>query len=254
MNKSKRLRFDWVWGTLFRPRHVFALIAKDNAGTYPANSWLTPLLLLTITGLLLAMTTGWVRGQITVEPELSPDFQYLSPEQQSQMMQALQMRQGPIFRYVFPAMTSLLSVWIGWLLVGGLLHLVMTLQGGRGDTGLAINLVAWANLPYALRDIIQIIYLAITRKLIASPGLSGFISAETGGWHLFWAKILTLVDISLFWRLVLLTLGVKKFAGFSIGKALISAVVPILIILLLQAGLGYLGATLGSLSIVRMFF
>jgi hypothetical protein len=170
------------------------------------------------------------------------------------MMQALQMRQGPVFRYVFPALTAILGVWIGWLLVGGLLHLLMTLQGGRGDTSSAINLVAWASLPFVVRDILQILYLLFTRKLIASPGLSGFINPETGGLNLFMAELLALVDIYLLWRLLLLILGIKAATGLSIGKALTSAVISLLIVLLLQVGLGYLGATLGSLSIVRMFF
>jgi hypothetical protein len=254
MNDSKRLSFNLIWGIFFRPRKTFTLIVGANSGVRPGRSWLTPLLLLTLTGLILVFVTGWLKGQNALEPELSPDFQYLSPEQQTQMMQALQMRQGPVFRYVFPALTSILSVWFGWLLVGGLLHLLMTLQGGRNDTGSAMNLVAWASLPYALRDIIQTIYMAFTRKLIISPGLSGFVPSETGGFSLFLLEIFALVDIYLLWRLILLLLGVKVAAGFSTGKALISALVPILIVLLLQAGLGYLGGTLSSLSITRMFF
>ena len=249
MDTSKRLRFNWVWGTLFRPRKTFPLILAQ-----PGSSWLTPLLLLTLTALLLVFISGWLQGQTATSPELSPDFQYLTPEQQTQMMQALQMRQGPIFRYVFPALTAILGVWIGWLLVGGLLHLLMTLQGGRGDTSSAINLVAWASLPFVVRDILQILYLLFTRKLIASPGLSGFINPETGGLNLFMAELLALVDIYLLWRLLLLILGIKAATGLSIGKALTSAVISLLIVLLLQVGLGYLGATLGSLSIVRMFF
>jgi hypothetical protein len=225
-----------------------------GSGTHPGSSWLTPLLLLSVTGLLLVLVSGWIQGQTMVAPELSPDFQYLSPDQQAQMMQALQMRQGPVFRYVFPALTAILAVWIGWLLVGGMLHLFTTLQGARGDASSALNLVAWSGLPYAVRDILQIIYLLITRKLITASGLSGFIPSDTVGLNLFLAELLALIDIYLLWRLLLLIIGIKAASGFSTGKALLSALIPLLIILLLQAGLGYLGATLSGLSIVRMFF
>jgi hypothetical protein len=225
-----------------------------GSGTHPGSSWLTPLLLLSVTGLLLVLVFGWIQGQTMVAPELSPDFQYLSPDQQAQMMQALQMRQGPVFRYVFPALTAILAVWIGWLLVGGMLHLFTTLQGARGDASSALNLVAWSGLPYAVRDILQIIYLLITRKLITASGLSGFIPSDTVGLNLFLAELLALIDIYLLWRLLLLIIGIKAASGFSTGKALLSALIPLLIILLLQAGLGYLGATLSGLSIVRMFF
>lgn len=249
MENSKRLRFDWVSGTLLSPRKTFTSIVSQ-----PGSSWKLPLLLLTATALILVIVSGWLQGQNATAPELSPDFQYLSPEQQAQMMQSLQMRQGPIFRFVFPALTSLLGVWIGWLLVGGLLHLLMTLFGGRGDTSAAMNLVAWANLPYAVRDIVQILAMLVTRKLISSPGLSGFVNTEAGGASLFLAGLLSLVDVYLFWRLLLMTIGVKTATGISTGKALISALVAIVVILLLQAGLSYLGSMLGNLSIVRMFF
>jgi len=254
MNNSKRLRLDWVWGTLFRPRFTFPNILGQIAGARRGSTWQVPLLLLTVTGLVLVFVTGWLQGLNPPAPELSPDFQYLSPEQQTQMMQALQMRQGPVFRYVFPALTAILGVWIGWLLVGGLLHLLMTLQGGRGDASPALNLVAWSSLPYAVRDLVQTIYLVITHKLIASPGLSGFIAAEAIGANLFLAKVLALVDLYLLWRLILMTLGAKAATGLSTGKAFTSALISLLIVLLLQVGLGYLGSTLGSLSIVRMFF
>jgi hypothetical protein len=249
MNAPKRLRFDWVWGTLFRPRKTLPSIVAQ-----PGSSWQMPLLILTVTALILVLVSGWLQGQNAAAPELSPDFQYLSPEQQAQMMQSLQMSQGPIFRFVFPAITSMLGVWVGWLLVGGLLHLLMTLFGGRGDTSSAMNLVGWSNLPFAVRDIVQILAMLFTRKLISSPGLSGFINTEAGGISLFLAGLLSLVDIYLFWRLLLLLFGVKTATGLSTGKALISALAAILIILLLQAGLSYLGSMLGSLSIVRMFF
>ena len=254
MNSSKRIRFDWVWGILFKPRKTFSAIAGGGSGARPGSSWLTPLLFLTITGLTLVLVSGWIQGQTAVAPELSPDFQYLSPDQQTQMMQALQMRQGPVFRFVFPALTSVLGVWLGWLLVGGMLHLIMTLQGGRGDTSSAMNLVAWSSLPYAVRDILQIVYLLFTRKLISTPGLSGFIAPEASGLNLFLVELLTLVDIYLLWQFILMIIGVKIASGFSTGKALLSALIPLLIILLLQVGMGYLGASLGGLSIVRMFF
>lgn len=254
MNNTKRLHFEWVLGALFRPRISFPDILGTNAGARRRSTWLVPLLLLSVTGLILVFVTGWLQGQNVTAPELSPDFQYLSPEQQTQMMQALQMRQGPVFRYVFPALTTLLGIWVGWLLVGGLLHLMMTLQGGRGDASTALNLVAWCSLPYAVRDIVQTVFMVFTRQMITSPGLMGFISTDSGGMNLFLAKFLALVDIYLIWRLILMTLGVKAAAGFGSGKAFISALVSILIVLLLQVGLGYLGTTLGSLSIVRMFF
>ena len=44
-------------------------------------------------------------GEITYPP----DYQYYTPEQQAQYMQAIQSTQGPVFVYVLP---SIASYWV----------------------------------------------------------------------------------------------------------------------------------------------
>lgn len=94
-------------------------------------------------------------GQITYPA----DYQNYTPEQQAQYMQAIQSTQGPVFIYGFPAIASLLGVWIGWLIPSGILHLVTTLFGGSGSTVISMNIVAWASLPVVVRALIQICYM-----------------------------------------------------------------------------------------------
>ena len=42
---------------------------------------------------------------------------------------------GAGVNYVFPAIIAVLRQWVGWLVMGGLLHLMLTMLGGRDNTG-----------------------------------------------------------------------------------------------------------------------
>jgi hypothetical protein len=206
--------------------------------------------------LINVLLVGRIKSQAASLGEItySPDYQYYTAEQQAQYMQAIQSTQGPVFVYVLPAISALLGVWIGWLILGGVLHLVTTLFGGRGSTALSMNIVAWSSLPLALREFIQIIYILITKKIISNPGLSGFSPIGDSGLPLFIGDILKLIDIYLVWQIVLLILGIRVSTGLNPTKSIFSVIITVLIILLLQTGLSYLGSILGNLTIARPFF
>jgi Zn-dependent alcohol dehydrogenase len=79
----------------------------------------------------------------------------------------------------------------------------------------ALNVVAWASLPFALRDLLRIVFMLSTGHAILSPGLSGFVS--TPG---FLAELLARLDIFLIWNVVLLALGLGITDSLPRGKAL----------------------------------
>ena len=249
--QNKRINIAWVPDMLFHPRRCFRRIASF---TNPV--WLTPLLILSCAMLINVVLVGRIKSQAALMGDITypPDFQYYSPEQQAQYMQAIQSTQGPVFVYVLPSITSLLGVWFGWLILGGLLHLVTTLLGGRGSTTMSLNIVSWSSLPLVVREVIQIIYLLITHKLISDPGLSGFSPFGDSGLPLFLSHVLKLIDIYLIWQIALLILGVHISTGLNPVKSSMGVLITVLIILLLQSGLSYLGSILGNLNITRPFF
>lgn len=251
IDPPRRFRFHWVPAVLFRPRQAFARISEQHTSV-----WLTPLVILSITALLYVAAAGFQKqaAALTGEVTLPPDYQYYSPEQQAQFQQAMAATQGPVFLFVFPAIMALGKVWLGWLLVGGLIHLVLTLMGGRGDTGAAMNLVAWASLPFALRDLVRAVAIQSTHRLISAPGLSGFAPAGADNLGLFLTAFLVLIDIYLIWHIILLVIGVLATNGLTPVKAIGSVLVAILLVLGLQALASSLMAGLGSLTIIRPFF
>jgi hypothetical protein len=214
------------------------------------------MLILTLATLASVLVAGSIKQQIALNstPELPPDFQYFSPEQQAQVMQAMQATSGPVFIYVFPAIVALMGIWLGWLLVGGLLHLAVTLFGGRGETMYTMNLVAWASLPLALRELVRVAAMLVTDQLIASPGLSGFAPADPAGSATYLSALLASIDIYFIWHILLLVIGVRVGNGLSLVKSIIAVLLTVGIVTGLAALLETLAGRLGSLTIIRPFF
>jgi hypothetical protein len=249
--KTARIQLGLTSKIIFRPKHAYQTIAEQ-----PRNSWLTPMLIISIVAVISLITAGWLKQQAALmgNINLPPDFEYYTPEQQAQFTQATQATQGVAFVYVLPVIGSLLGIWLGWLLVGGLLHFSTTLFGGRGDTATSMNIVAWSSLPFAIRDIVRIIFMIVGRKLIENPGLSGFTPVSESGWVIFLGVVLGFVDLYLIWHIILLIIGVKTTSGLPIGKTIGSVLITMILIIGLQSGAKYLVSTLDSLSITRPFF
>lgn len=236
---------------LARPRRAFESITAQMRGV-----WLTAILLLSVTTVLRVVVAGIIRqaDPMAGQVNLPPDFQYYSPEQQAQFMQAAQATSGPVFVYVLPAIGGLLGVWLGWLIVSSIIHLVLTLQGGRATTMTTANIVAWASLPFAIRDVVRIVAMLVSNRLISSPGVSGFITADATGFMLFLGGLLALLDLYVIWHIALIVTGVRAAdASFSRLRAWVSVLLTVLLILALQALLGYLGAQISGLTIMRPF-
>jgi hypothetical protein len=248
LNQRSVRRFDVtrLRNIFFHPRQVFQEISME-----PRATWLTPMLLLTITAILVVVVAGFLKTRAAMmgEVQLPRDWQYWTPEMQNNYMQAQQATQGPVFMYIIPLVGSLTALWLGWLLLAGLLHFGSTLVGGRGSMQSALNIVAWASLPFAVRDLLRIAFMLVARHAITSPGLSGFTSS-TG----FVAQLLTRADIFLIWNVILLVIGFALADGLSRGKAVGGVLVVIVLVLLAQAGLGSLTSGFGGLAVQRPFF
>jgi hypothetical protein len=249
--KYKRFYFNWVPDVFFRPRLAFKRISAITS-----SIWITPLLILSVMVLANALSIGRLKNLSAMSGEITypPDFQYYTPEQQAQYTQAVQSTQGPVFVYVLPSVAALIGIWLSWLILGGVLHLVTTLFGGRGSTVISMNIVAWASLPLALRLLVQFIYMLATKHLIINPGLSGFSPQGESGILLFLGQLLRLIDIYIIWEVLLLILGVRYSTALNTTKSTFGVLISVVLIMLFQAGLAYAAGLLGNLSIARPFF
>jgi len=242
----RRIDLPRIFAVFFKPHACFT----DMSSEARAN-WLTPMLLLSITAVLAVIAAGYLKTRAAMMGEITlpVDWQWWTPEMQNNYMQAQQATQGPVFLYVMPLVGSLASLWLGWLVLAGLLHLGSTLLGGRGSMQNALNLVAWASLPFAVRDILRVVFMLIVRHGIVSPGFSGFASSPG-----FLSQLLARADIFLLWTIILLVIGFAVMDGLSKGKSFTNVFIVIALVLLAQAGLATLTSGLGGAAIQRPFF
>jgi hypothetical protein len=245
-NTARRIDLPRMFAVFFNPRATFAQMASEARAT-----WLTPMLVLSITAILAVAAAGYLKTQAAMMGEISlpPDWQWWTPEMQNNFMQAQQATQGPVFMYVMPLIGSLTGLWLGWLVLSALLHLGSTLLGGRGSMQNALNLVAWGSLPFALRDILRAAYMFLAQHTIVSPSLSGFASSSG-----FLYQILARTDLFLLWNIILLVIGFAVVDGLPKGKSFATVFIVIVLVLLAQAGLAGLVSSLGGSAIQRPFF
>lgn len=243
---SRRFDLSRLVSVLTRPRRFFGEMAAESRAT-----WLTPMLVLSITALLVILVSGYLKTRAAMmgEVQLPPDWQWWTPEMQNNYMQAQQATQGATFMYIIPLVGSWTALWLGWVLVAGLLHLGSTLLGGRGSMQGALNVAAWASLPFAIRDLLRVVYMLSAGHAITSPGLSGF--AMSGG---FLPQLLSRLDLFVVWYIVLLIIGLAIADGLSRGKAVFGVVTVILLVILAQAGLAGLTSGFGGQAVQRPFF
>ncbi|MFT3896036.1 MAG: Yip1 family protein [Anaerolineales bacterium] len=163
---ARRIDFSRPLSFLIRPKRVYEEMSSEARAV-----WLTPMIILTVTAILVVIVAGYLKTQAAMmgEVELPQDWQYWTPDQQNNYMQAQQATQGPTFMYIIPMVGSLTGLWLGWLVLGGLMHLGSTLFGGRGTMQGALNVVAFANLPFALRDILRAVYMLASSSYHHEP-------------------------------------------------------------------------------------
>ncbi|MDX1436439.1 MAG: Yip1 family protein [Anaerolineales bacterium] len=249
--RPSRSRLGWVLPALFSPRETFPKIARELRAV-----WLTPLLLISLATLGYVAAAGWLQTEAAArgDVQLPPDFQYYPPAMQEQILQSVEATSSPVFLYIFPALVALAAVWIGWLLLSGILHLTVTLLGGRGSMGTTLNLVAWAGLPIIIREVVRSAGMLSNDGLLMHPGLSGFAPAGVGWMAIFATELLKLVDVYLIWTVVLLVIGVSAAHGFTTSKAVLAVFLSIAAGLALKAASAAGISYLSMLTIARPFF
>jgi hypothetical protein len=249
--RARQKYWHWLPHIIFFPRRCLAEITDKTEGV-----WLTPLFVFSVTTTILSFVQGWLRQLAMSAGEITypPGFEYYTPEQQAQFQQAMQATSSPVFSYVLPTIWALIGIWVGWLLVGGMIHLITTMLGGRGSTAVSLNVVAWSSVPFILRDVVQIIYQLFSRQLIQSAGLSGFVATDESLYSLFLNELFSHIDIYLIWHFLLVVFGIHMAMKIRMSKSIIGVLIGLLLVISGQAFLSLLLHQFSNLTVTRPFF
>ena len=167
--------FGMVWSVIAKPRRAFASV-RDGSGRAWIIMAILSMILVTLPIIVSApITTQQTRELLEEQFANQPGFS----EDGVDAEQAASFASSPIITTVIPSVGAVFGRVISWLIWGGALYLMASMVGGRSSFLQVLKVVIWAWLPYALRNILQAIYIAATQTLINNPGLSGFSGAPT---------------------------------------------------------------------------
>lgn len=228
VSQQKMGLFRLLWGIIARPRATFRYLNENGR-----RLWWFPAIIAVIMVVLPIVVAGPIQARLAREAVAEVQAQMsemLSPEQKQQMEQAQQIAASPLVITVFPSITGVLGLVVGWLVWAGALYLVGMVAGGHASFGDLFRMVTWAWIPYALRGFLQTLYILFTGQLIAHPGLSGLVAdnrpvgemlkAPPTTGQLLASAFLGRIDLFLFWNLALLVVGTVVVTRLSSRKAI----------------------------------
>lgn len=195
-----------VIGMFFSPKPTFEDIVKTPG-------WITPLVVLILTGILLnvalAFHTNWSqvsRDQIERSKFASRQFEKLDDTAKAQAYEQAAQR-GKTMRYVRAVIGWPLLLLIATTIYFGAYRLI---GGGRVTFGLSFVIVAFAHLPMALKEILGALVTmlkdpsAIDPENYLASNFAAVISPDSPAWQIV---PLAFLDLFAIWVLILVAVG-----------------------------------------------
>lgn len=228
-------------GMIIRPRSTLAYL-RESGGL----SWLWPAGLALVVLILASVALAPIAREAAIQ-SLEAMREQMG---EAQYQQAVTFAANPVFVTVFPAITTAITLMIGWLLRGGVLYLFSLLLGGQSKFGALFRMAVWTTLPDIVRQIVTTIGTLVAGRTLQA-GLGFLVEAPEGvtippmGAAL-WRAFLSGIDIYWLWGMILTVIGVAVTAQFSWRKGLLVTLGYWLLVTALT--LGYLALSLSMAS------
>jgi hypothetical protein len=232
-----------LWGVIVRPRATLAHLSAHGARSW----WLPALLVVVLTAAPLVVSAPITARQaresiLEAQDQMAEQRgQTLTDEQREQIVS---IGASPLITTVFPTVGAIVGLVVSWLAWAGGLYLAGMALGGRSAFGTLFRTMVWTQVPFALRGLVQTIYVLVTGQVILNPGLSGFVGRDLGAEGVVAAPpglgqlalqgLLARVDLYMIWNLVLLVIGVRVVTQLSRRKALLMTLVVWLLLTVLS--------------------
>jgi len=246
-NKEKKPRkgyLKWLFQMFYKPRATLTKVAAEDV-----SNKRVPLIFISVLVVLAVLIAAPVKTQQLQMGATQPeDFQWWSEEQQQQYLEAQANQLSPIFIILFPALSGILGYLVFSMLMASILYLALTLAGSRAPRLKIGNLVAWAMVPFGLRELVKFFVVGASKLLVENPGLSNLIDAKAVGLNAYLRGILGSIDLYWLLFLVFLILGAILISGLKKNKAIFTTIIAVVIMLLLQGIPSLLSSLLGGLD------
>jgi hypothetical protein len=201
---TRRALFGWI----DHPRKTLRYVVKESRWSLMLAPALAVFLALVIVTLVSAPATSELARE-QAEQQLAAQVGSLSSEQAEQVKASLDTFTSPVFIGATGIVLGILGLIVTWLLRGVVLFFISYLFGTEYKYKQMVTLVLWSWWPFALRDLVQAVYVLINGQLVTNRGLSFLVASgdqvQDAGNAVY--GLLSQVDLFLVWHLLLVAVG-----------------------------------------------
>jgi hypothetical protein len=234
MNENRIGIWRALFGWIDQPKKTLRYVIKEPK--WPL--WLAPALIVLVAVIIVSVVSAPFVSQMSrqqAEEQIQAQMASLPQEQAEQMTASLETFTSPLFLAVTTIALTTLGLIVTWLVRGALLFFVGYFLGTDSRYIQMFTLVLWAWLPFALRDLVQAVYVLLNGQLAINKGLSFLVASgdqvQNAGNLLY--GFLAQIDIFLVWHLLLVGIGIAvstrststKTALATIGYWIVTALI-----------------------------
>jgi hypothetical protein len=232
---EKRVR---IWhslvGWIDQPKKTLRYVIKESR--WP--QWLAPVLIILAASIVVTVVSAPLASEMSrqqAEEQMQAQMASIPEEQEDQVMSTIDTFTSPLFVAAMGIVFTVLGLILTWLFRGALLFFIGYVLGTDNRYIQMVTLVLWAWLPFALRDLVQAIYVLLNGQLPINKGLSFLVASgdqlQNAGNLLY--GFLGQIDIFLVWHLLLVGVGIAvttrstttKTAFATIGYWIVTALI-----------------------------
>ncbi|MBZ5725393.1 MAG: DUF3106 domain-containing protein [Acidobacteriia bacterium] len=227
--------FSRLSGVFFEPKKAFADIAQRP-------SWVVPMLLVILAGLVFCVAVGQRIGWANVaQQQMEARMAKMTPEQRDQAQKGLEISQKitPVIGYVI----AVVGPPIGYLISAAvLMGIVSGIMSAPVKFKQAFAVMCYAGLP----GLIFVVLAVVVIYLKANPAdfdiqhplafnAGALMDPQTSSKFLY--TIASAIDVFSIWKILLIAVGLKAAAGkkLSFGGALTAVLAPWVVLVLIGA-------------------
>ena len=208
MNDNRMGIWRALFGWIDQPKKTLRYVMEEPR--WPL--WLAPALVIVVSLIIVTVVSAPAMSELSKEAaaqQVEAQMGSLSEEQSEQMQGTLETFTSPLFLAATGIVLGILGLVLTWLFRGAVLFFIGYLFGTDNRYVQMVTLVLWCWLPFALRDLVQAVYVVVNGQLPLHKGLSFLVAGsdqvQNAGNLLY--GLLSQVDPFLVWHLILVGVG-----------------------------------------------
>lgn len=201
-----------VWRALFgwidQPKRTLRHVVQETRWSL----WLAPALAIVLALVIATLVSAPSASELArqqAEQQMAAQMGQLSGEQAEQVEKSLETFTSPLFIGATGIALGTLGLILTWLFRGAVLFFIAYLLGTDTRYVQMVTLALWCWLPFALRDLVQAVYVLINGQMPVNRGLSFLVASSDqvqNAGNLAYG-FLSQVDPFLAWHLLLVGIG-----------------------------------------------